>query len=86
MEQQTLNKRRPAMGKWAFLTTARIAAGLTQTEFAVRCDCVQTQVSRWERGEFPPNLQQIAVMAQVLEIPPQKMAAEAVTFFGNNYN
>lgn len=44
----------------------RLAAGLTQVEFAERCGFYQTYLSRVERGQANPTLNAVEVIANGL--------------------
>jgi transcriptional regulator with XRE-family HTH domain len=53
------------------LLAARIASGLSQRSLAARCRLDQTHISRFEKGERQPTLQQLASLAAALAVPLQ---------------
>lgn len=48
------------------LRTARLAAGLTQTQLAEKAGCHQKDVSRWESGNLEPKATTLKKLAQAL--------------------
>lgn len=50
----------------AQLLSARLAAGLSQTELALRLGTSQSRVSAWERGQEAPRLEALPGIVQAL--------------------
>jgi transcriptional regulator with XRE-family HTH domain len=69
---------------WHFLANARQKAGLSQAALARKCELHQNQISRWERGESSPSIENLVKLAKTLAVAPKTLAAEAAIFFGNS--
>lgn len=48
------------------ITSARMAAGMTQAQLAAAVGCTQKDVSRWERGVYSPKTETLSKIAQAL--------------------
>jgi len=53
--------------------TARMAAGLSQEELAMRLDADQAYVSRIEAGRMNVTLETVAAIAEALGVPPRTL-------------
>jgi transcriptional regulator with XRE-family HTH domain len=53
------------------LGLVRRARGLTQAELADRLGVIRTTVSRWERGEQTPSLEQLGPLTRALRVRPE---------------
>ena len=51
------------------LRAARKAAGLTQQQLGERIDRDVKSISRWENGHRPPDLNDLLVIADALDVP-----------------
>jgi transcriptional regulator with XRE-family HTH domain len=50
------------------LREARLAEGLSRTELAVKCGCVEQTVEAWERGVRRPGAALLVTVAEVLHV------------------
>lgn len=56
------------------LKSARLAAGLTQTQLAEAIGCTQVDVSRWEAGKHEPSISTLKRIAQALRCSMDDLA------------
>ena len=54
----------------------RKQAGLSQAEFAQKMGVAQSAVSQWESGKRIPTVDTVIRIAEVLEIPPEKLISK----------
>jgi transcriptional regulator with XRE-family HTH domain len=56
---------------------ARLAAGLTQTELADRCELTQGAISQIENGDGSPRVTTLIRIAEALNVPLHTLISEA---------
>ena len=66
------------------IRAARTQAGLTQEQTAERLKISQLHFGRLERGERPASLEQLAQIAQVLDVPTASLLSGCV--MGENFS
>ena len=84
METEKHKKGKAAFAVWAFLYQSRQSVGLTQVALAQASGLRQTQISRFERGEHAPSIEQIQRISPPLNKSVEEVAQEAVKFFNKN--
>lgn len=55
------------------IKTLREAAGLTQTELALRCDKDRQNINRLEKGRMNPTAYYLSEVAKELNVPLKKL-------------
>lgn len=55
------------------LSSARMAAGLTQAQLAQEVGCTQKDISRWENGIRNPKMATLQKMAHALKCPLEEL-------------
>ena len=67
-ENKATNKIKPWSSKKSKISQARIAAGLTQQEFADKLGVYLTQAQYWEYGRYKPKYPTLAKMSEILGV------------------
>ena len=72
-EASSTNKISPFTRKNTKIARLRIAAGMTQQEFADKLGVAVSQAQYWEYGRFKPKTQSLMKIAEVLDVPWQDL-------------
>lgn len=72
-------KNNPGLPAWKgrTLRIRRICAGMTLEDLAARVNVSKSTVSRWEQGGNSPAAEDVARLAEALEVPAIVFAKEA---------
>jgi transcriptional regulator with XRE-family HTH domain len=72
------NTTTPTSRRWgAIIRERRELLGMSQYQLADKLDCRQSAVSGWERGRRIPSRRNLALLCDVLGLPPTVFVYEA---------